>query len=228
MPSAAQSIAAVGLFTSGLTAGPSTPISRPPCLSFQLTHASFLPLRSSPPGLTLSYPLIINPLFRQADSGLSLRDRLRLWERGYENGLAALPLLALATAAIFVGSDLALDAPILGRNVGVVSGLLHVSIIPFTVSSFRSPQPDLLLRSGADKRPPVALPPRSCSQLIAIRPVNNVLMGMRKAADAEHTYAEADVAPLFARWAALHNVRVALSAAGFALALLGTLGAVRL
>lgn len=62
-------------------------------------------------------------------------------------------------------------------------------------------------------------------------PTNKTLMGMRKKANDPvdpQVYTEDDVRPLFARWAALHNVRTGLSLAGFAVAILNFLDIYRL
>lgn len=63
-------------------------------------------------------------------------------------------------------------------------------------------------------------------QLISIAPTNNILIGhLNKAkADAATVTDEEKIRPLFDYWVQLHNVRVALSVAGFAVGIANTLG----
>ena len=67
------------------------------------------------------------------------------------------------------------------------------------------------------------------AQIIFIKPLNKVLLIMRKRASTNaETYTAADIEPGLGRWAKLHNVRAAMSAAGFALAILCELNLFRL
>jgi hypothetical protein len=173
--------------------------------------------------LTAAYPILINPLFRDGSLDFSAKDRLRIWDTAYHQGMASMPLLAFATAIAFTTSAYAFGPSTAGELVGyntrrtslVLASALHLAIMPFTVR--RKPARHA---SAADSPDPNPDTPNYLAQIFAIKPLNNVLLGMRKLAAAnEETYTAADIEPKFARWATLHNVRAALSAAGFAVAL---------
>jgi hypothetical protein len=176
--------------------------------------------------LTAAYPILINPLFRDGSLDLSAKDRLRVWDTAYHRGMASMPLLALATAVAFTTSAYAFGPSTAGELVGyntrktslVVASALHLAIMPFTVR--RKPAQHALTPPLPTHLTLTLTPSFISPQIFAIKPLNNVLLGMRKLASAnEETYTAADIEPKFAKWATLHNVRAALSAAGFAVAL---------
>ena len=130
--SGASTIAAVGLFSSGLAAGQSVIRPDPAGVMQVLTSNSFTVL----PGLTTSFPLVINKIF-QDPRGQSANQRLVIWNKGYEAARASIPFTAFGAAAFYLIG--AYRYPLTGsvRKAAIVSSLVHVSLIPFTVS-FRS------------------------------------------------------------------------------------------
>lgn len=82
----------------------------------------------------MSYPAIINKLFQPPSSG-HVAQRLGIWNEGYEAGKASIPLTAIGAAMCYLVG--AYKFPLVGnstRQAAIGAGVLHLGIIPFTVS----------------------------------------------------------------------------------------------
>lgn len=82
----------------------------------------------------MSYPAIINKLFQPPSSG-PVAQRLDIWNKGYEAGKASIPLTAIGAAVCYVVG--AYKFPLIGKlsqQAAIGAGVLHLGIIPFTVS----------------------------------------------------------------------------------------------
>lgn len=133
MSSTYQTVAAVGLFSSGLAAG-SSPFSLVDLVCITDLRSTLFLTPSFSPGLTLSYPLLINPHFRSTEGGIPIKHRLQIWNKSYDFGVGCIPFVALgSTLAFFATAWLVPDAPVAFQRSAVLSGVLHISIVPFTV-----------------------------------------------------------------------------------------------
>ena len=123
-------IASTGLFASGMTAGECT-------LSYVSldTNATCVGLT----GVAAAYPLLINHFFIRSDQGLSLNQRLAIWHRSYTAGAGCIPFLALPSAASYITYALNYARTTGSKQALIGAAVLHLAIIPFTVSSGRGP-----------------------------------------------------------------------------------------
>lgn len=186
-------------------------------------------------GLTLAYPLLVNPHFLQQQgtkvepqaaetANLSIAQRLTLWNRAYSLGAACIPVLDIATVISLVtfvqtGGTAAIKVRslTLNRNASPssfsVDTLIYAAAgmylfhIPFTVS----------IRLHRLIKP--LLTSLCISQLLVIKPVNDQLMALRKTANRGEPVDETKVNKLFLTWAALHNVRITAAVGGLLTAL---------
>jgi hypothetical protein len=177
-----------------------------------------------------AFPLVANPLFSDRSTGLSTTDRLTIWERAFNRGHTTPVYGAVATIAYLTSTFALADGRpslLVGRSRTkslVVASLLHLSLVPFTVSSGGVRPRSALLTSLRLARPAAA-----AMQLILIQSTNYTLMSMRKdAAAGKKSYSEAEIEPKFKTWTTMHNFRVALSTAAFVIALLCELDLFRL
>ena len=125
-------IASTGLFASGMTAG-----------EWTLSHLS-LSLGTNATGVGSSgvaaaYPLLINHFFIKSDQGLPLNQRLAIWHRSYTAGAGCIPFLALPAAASYITYALNYARTTGSKQALIGAAVLHLAIIPFTVSYGQDP-----------------------------------------------------------------------------------------
>lgn len=160
-------------------------------------------------GLTLAYPLLINTHFIDQQgakisppvlhANLDIAQRLTLWERAFKAGFVV-PALSILTAVTLTTYALS------HKNDGKSS-------LAKRLGGNWETRKKLLLGSAALTGSLVFF------TLLAIRPTNSKLMALRAAANNKEPVNIRQAEALLKKWTQLHNVRVAASFGGFALAL---------
>lgn len=174
-----------------------------------------------PPGLFASYPLLINEHFRcRSESRLDPAQRLWVWHRAYLFGQSRCPASAVTAALSYLGcawysTGQSTELGVTRSSLFVLASVLHLAVVPFTVSAVSS-RIQVLVR-------PAERPLCSPLQLAVIMPVNRQLFQMLSKAESGQQPDVKRMDSLFGTWASLHNLRVASTACAFGVGLLGAL-----